>query len=171
MARGGCRDAVDPDGDRLLMIFARAFWSIPETLRHFSLDSVKTDPDRSKMLALHSLFNPSRSACAMSMSFAEAAALRKALQRSNKSRAVSRLRSTATDSELPRPPPKSMPKPETFESVARPGAYYERPRIKRDLPIVTVSFQARVCILRGLTGAKNYSSRRGWVSSHSDSLV
>ncbi|KAH8117320.1 cytochrome oxidase complex assembly protein 1-domain-containing protein [Phellopilus nigrolimitatus] len=30
-----------------------------------------------------------------------------------------------------------MPKPETFESVARPGAYYERPRIKRDLPIVT----------------------------------
>ncbi|EJD05808.1 DUF1783-domain-containing protein, partial [Fomitiporia mediterranea MF3/22] len=29
------------------------------------------------------------------------------------------------------------PEPLSFQNVARPGAYYERPRIKRDLPIVS----------------------------------
>ena len=75
----------------------------------------------------------------MSISFSEAAALRKAAQRSVKPRVHNRataeshrLRAEALASRH------SEPNPESFANVARPGAYYERPRIKRDLPVVSV---------------------------------
>ena len=76
----------------------------------------------------------------MSISFAEASALRKAVQQGTRTRNVQHLRSTTSDlshNNVPRP--KSMPEPTTYERVARPGAYYERPRLKRDLPTVQVS--------------------------------
>ncbi|KAI5122054.1 hypothetical protein M0805_006038 [Coniferiporia weirii] len=71
----------------------------------------------------------------MSISFAEAAALKKAAQQSTKPRIATRPRSMPA-AELPRPPPKTMPEPLTFGNVSKPGAFYERPRIKRDLPLV-----------------------------------
>ena len=83
------------------------------------------------------------------MSFAEAAALRKAAQHTpslRARRAAGRARSSA--SELPRPPPKAMPDPVTYEAVARPGAYYERPRYKRDLPIVSVRKSRSGCTVQ-----------------------
>ena len=76
----------------------------------------------------------------MSISFAEASALRKAVQQGTRTRNVQHLRSTTSDlshNNVPRP--KSMPEPTTYERVARPGAYYERPRLKCDLPTVQVS--------------------------------
>lgn len=72
----------------------------------------------------------------MSMTFAEAAALRKAAQRSVRPRRTTRL--TSHTSEVQRPPIKTTPEPIVYEAVARPGAYYERPKLKRDLPVVTV---------------------------------
>ena len=76
----------------------------------------------------------------MSISFAEASALRKAVQQGARSRNVQHLRSTTSDlSQSNGPHIKSMPEPTTYERVARPGAYYERPRLKRDLPAASVS--------------------------------
>lgn len=74
----------------------------------------------------------------MSISYAEAAALRKAAQHSVKPRISSR---PTTDSHRLRAEafPERQPNPVNFANVARPGAYYERPRIKRDLPTVSVS--------------------------------
>ena len=85
-------------------------------------------------LVLRSLSAPR----AMSISYAEAAALRKAAQKSARPR-VSRLRSSAPELPQHHPQVRSQPEPLSFQSVARPGAYYERPRIKRDLPSVSVS--------------------------------
>ncbi|KAL5529242.1 hypothetical protein ACEPAG_5227 [Sanghuangporus baumii] len=69
----------------------------------------------------------------MSISYAEAAALRKAAQRAGRPRTL-RPRSTAPEAgSLHR----EQPDPIQFSRVAKPGAYYERPRIKRDLPTVT----------------------------------
>lgn len=83
---------------------------------------------------LHLRTNPAN--LKMSMTFAEAAALRKAAQRSVRSRRTTRL--TSHTSEVQRPPIKTTPEPIVYESVARPGAYYERPKLKRDLPVVNV---------------------------------
>ena len=77
------------------------------------------------------------------MTFAEAAALRKAAQRTVRARPPTRLRS-----DTPRPPPKANPNPIMYEAVARPGAYYERPKIKRDLPIVKVRAQLSLLVSR-----------------------
>ena len=80
----------------------------------------------------------------MSISYAEAAALRKAAQKAARPRAALRPRSTASEtvtggasaSALHQ---KEQPEPVMFSNVARPGAYYERPHLKRDLPSVRVS--------------------------------
>jgi len=62
-------------------------------------------------------------------------------------------RSTFVATELPRPPPKAMPDPVEFSSVAKPGVYYERPRSKRDLPVVESQWRALVALgLAGIAG-------------------
>lgn len=85
----------------------------------------------------------------MSISYAEAAALRKAAQRSAKPRNVIR-RTTDAHRLRAEAVPERQPNPLNFENVSRPGAYYERPRIKRDLPVVSVRtfFSQIPCLTR-----------------------
>jgi len=50
--------------------------------------------------------------------------------------------------QLPRPPPKPLPPPETFSSTSRPRQYYSRPH-PRDLPPYRVSHCSWACIMYG----------------------
>lgn len=96
---------------------------------------------------LHLRTNPTN--LKMSMTFAEAAALRKAAQNSVRSRRATRLTSHTSEVHH-RPPPKPTPDPIVYEAVARPGAYYERPKVKRDLPVVSVRFLVSALYTTGL---------------------
>ena len=87
------------------------------------------------------------------MNYAEAAALRRLAAQQPRRRAT-RTRSTLLgSSELPRPPPKSMPEPVVYDKVARPRPYYQRPVTKKDLPVMSV--RLRVFTLDELSCADN----------------
>ena len=80
-----------------------------------------------------------------SMNYAEAAALRRLAAQQPRRRAARPRSTLLAPSELPRPPPKTMPDPVTYDKVARPRAYYQRPVTKRDLPVMSVSYPVPFC--------------------------